>query len=133
MEEQSYWVVVPAKLYFKSKNHKNPEGLYALISSLAKKEGYCYASNQFLSERVGVSIPTISRFLQKLQPKYIRCIYDKTLKNNDKRRIYINGEWGVLSENDKTGHIKIGTEREDGSYQSKGENDNHNKKSASLY
>ncbi len=118
IKDQSYWVVIPTKLFFDGKDNKNSRGLYGLISSLSKKEGYCYASNQLLADIIKVSNPTIQRWLKKLQDmNYIKCEYNETLKNSDKRKIYINGEWGVSSNNDETGLIKIALKRGDGSHQ----------------
>ena len=121
MEKQNYWVVIPSKLYFEGKKNKDIQGLYALVSSLTKKEGYCYASNQRLADVIGVSNPTVRRWLKELQGmNYIRCDYDEKLKNSDKRKIYINGEWGVSSNNDETGLIKKAAKRGDGSHQKGG-------------
>lgn len=121
MEDQNYWVVIPTKLFFSKKGNKDSSGLYALISSLTKKEGYCYASNRFLADKVGVSVPSIVRWLKELKDlNYIHIDYNKEEVNNDKRKIFINGEGGVCSNFEQTGLIKKGVKRLDGSNQKGG-------------
>lgn len=48
--------------------------LLLLISSLSAKEGYCYASNQYLAEKFGTTPETISRQITKLK----ECGYIET-------------------------------------------------------
>lgn len=62
--------------------------LLSLIISLALKNGYCYASNDYLTEYINVSVRTINYSLSKLKNlKYILIKYE-----NNKRRIYLNME-----------------------------------------
>lgn len=52
--------------------------LLLLISSLSAKEGYCYASNQYLAEKFGTTPETISRQIAKLREYgYIETQDDK--------------------------------------------------------
>ena len=52
--------------------------LLLLISSLSAKEGYCYASNQYLAEKFGTTPETISRQITKLKEYgYIETQDDK--------------------------------------------------------
>ena len=62
--------------------------LLSLIISLTLKNGYCYASNEYLADYVKVSKRTISDSLSKLKRlKYIIVRYE-----NNNRRIYLNNE-----------------------------------------
>jgi len=113
-QKQNYWIVIPTKLFFNGKGNKNSKGLYGLISSLAEKEGYCYASNNYLAEIIKTSSRTIRRWLNELKEmNYLRCEYDETLKNSSKRKIYINGEW-VGTKNVPTRMDKIAVKCPDG-------------------
>lgn len=59
-----------------------------LIISLTLKNGYCYASNEYLADYVKVSKRTISDSLSKIKRlKYIIVKYE-----NNNRRIYLNTE-----------------------------------------
>ena len=60
------------------KEIKSELGLLLIISSLCAKEGYCFASNKFLSEQFGVTEQSISNKIKKLEEKnYIQIDYDK--------------------------------------------------------
>ncbi|HIR48507.1 MAG TPA: helix-turn-helix domain-containing protein [Candidatus Faecimonas gallistercoris] len=65
--------------------------LFAQISSLAKNDGYCHASNKYLSEINNVDERTIRRLLNQLESSnYIDIVIDKKQPNNLRRKIYIN-------------------------------------------
>lgn len=58
------------------KTIKDELGLLLIISSLTAKEGYCYASNEYLAKTFGCREETISRKLKKLEnKKYITIEY----------------------------------------------------------
>lgn len=60
------------------KTIKNELGLLLIISSLSAENGYCYASNDYLSNLFKVEKETISRKLKKLEDKnYITIEYEK--------------------------------------------------------
>lgn len=60
------------------KEIKNELGLLLIISSLCAKEGYCYASNEYLSMIFNEPEQTISRKIKKLKDKnYITIEYEK--------------------------------------------------------
>ena len=46
----SYYSVIPATVLFCEELKPNEKLLYAAITSLANKEGYCYASNSYLGK-----------------------------------------------------------------------------------
>ena len=45
----------------------NAKVLFQILSSLSYKEGYCYGSNQFLADKMGVSESSIKIYLNELQ------------------------------------------------------------------
>jgi len=60
----------------------------ALIISLTKKTGYCFASNEYLKQNRNIgSIRTIQRHLRKLEDlKLLKIV----VLNRNTRRIYVN-------------------------------------------
>lgn len=66
--------------------------LLIYILSLCKKYGYCWATNDFFSDRFNVSKQTISKSISSLSNYgYIVLKYDKKEKNNSKRKIMMSG------------------------------------------
>lgn len=61
------------------------------IMSLSKKEGYCWATNEYFKNLFGVSKQTISKSISSLSKYgYIVLKYDKKEKNNSKRVIRLS-------------------------------------------
>ena len=59
--------------------------------SLSKKEGYCWATNEYFKNLFGVSKQTISKSISSLSKYgYIALKYDKKEKNNSKRVIRLS-------------------------------------------
>ena len=58
-----YFAVIPATVLFNNELKPNEKLLYALITALSNKEGYCYASNKYLGEKLGVDHKTVSRWI----------------------------------------------------------------------
>lgn len=85
-----YYAVIPATILYNDKLKANSKLLYAVITSLANKEGFCYASNQYLAQKLGVDQRTITRLLSELRNN--KFIIMEIIKNDNgeiiKRRIY---------------------------------------------
>ena len=47
-----YFAVIPATVLFNNSLKPNEKLLYALITALSNKEGYCFASNKYLGEKL---------------------------------------------------------------------------------
>lgn len=62
----SYYTVMPAVVRYDDRLKANEKILYSEIVTLASKNGYCYASNKYLSEIYGVSIVSISNWINRL-------------------------------------------------------------------
>lgn len=60
--------------------------IFAKIYGLSKSDGYCWATNKYLSQYFNVSIRTISMSISTLYKKKYISIFG----NNSKRKIYIN-------------------------------------------
>ncbi len=87
-----YFAVIPATVLFNNELKPNEKLLYALITALSNKEGYCYASNKYLGEKLGVDHKTVSRWITNLR-KYNYLVID-IIRNEQQeiiqRKIYPN-------------------------------------------
>lgn len=87
-----YYAVIPTTILFNERLKPNEKLLYALVTALSNKEGYCYASNKYLGEKLGVDPVTVSRWLTDLRRNHY--IFVDIMRNENKeiicRRIYQN-------------------------------------------
>lgn len=89
--KKSYYAILPAAVRHDSELCANAKLIYAEISALCNKLGYCYASNRYFSELFEVSISSVSRWIQMLQQKeYIQLEYQKNGIHYNARKIYLN-------------------------------------------
>lgn len=87
-----YYAVIPATILFNKDLKANEKLLYAIITILSNKEGYCFASNKYLSNLLNAQPHTISKWVSNLKDKGFVCL---DMIKNDKgeiiqRRIYPN-------------------------------------------
>lgn len=95
MEEKQnigYYSIIPSTILYNKELKANEKILYAVITSLSNKEGYCFASNKYLANKLNVGANTISGWITDLRRKNFIQV---ELIRNDKReiiqrRIYIN-------------------------------------------
>lgn len=87
-----YYSVIPATVLYNKELKANEKLLYAIITSLACKEGYCFASNKYLAEKLDVNPKTISSWICDLKNKNFIVVELIRNKNNQiiQRKIYIN-------------------------------------------
>lgn len=72
-EDLHYDAVLPTSLIFNPYIIPAAKLFYAIIRNLCRKEGYCYAGNDYLSNLMGVDEDTIGKWLRSLEhQKYIR-------------------------------------------------------------
>lgn len=87
-----YYSVIPATILYNKELKANEKLLYAIITSLACKEGYCFATNKYLAEKLGVNPKTISSWISDLKDR--NFIKVELIRNENKqiikREIYIN-------------------------------------------
>ena len=95
MNEESkigYYAVIPSTVLFNEELKSNEKLLYAVITALANKEGYCYASNNYLADLFISKAHTISNWISHLNK--LNFVYVDLIRNNKneiiQRRIYIN-------------------------------------------
>ena len=87
-----YYAIIPATVLFNEKIKANEKLLYAVITVLSNKEGYCFASNSYLGRLLNAQPHTISKWISHLKELGVVCL---DIIKNDKgeiiqRRIYIN-------------------------------------------
>lgn len=95
MEEKpniAYYAIIPSTVLYKDDLKPNQKLLYAIITSLSNKEGYCYATNRYLAEKLKVKSNTVSGWITDLKRKgFIKV---ELIRNEKKqviqRRIYLN-------------------------------------------
>lgn len=91
-ENVGYYSIIPATVLYNKELKANEKLLYAIITSLACKEGYCFATNKYLAEKLGVNPKTISSCISDLQKR--KFIIVELIRNENKqiiqRKIYIN-------------------------------------------
>lgn len=91
-ENVGYYSVIPSTILYNKELKANEKLLYAIITSLACKEGYCFATNKYLAEKLGVNSKTISSWISDLKDR--NFIIVELIRNENKqiiqRKIYIN-------------------------------------------
>ena len=91
-EKIGYYSVIPATVLYNKELKANEKLLYAIITSLACKEGYCFASNKYLAEKLDVNSKTVSSWISDLRDKGFIIVELIRNENNQiiQRKIYIN-------------------------------------------
>ena len=85
--------VIPNAILYDKRLKNGEKILYTFITSLSNKNGFCYASNAYLSEVVGVTKNTIVIYLKHLEDLgYIHRNFNADEKDNAniERKIYLN-------------------------------------------
>ena len=65
--EPNFYAVIPISILEKKNISANAKLLFAEIMALSKKSGRCYATNEYLAERMGLSKRTIPKLLKELR------------------------------------------------------------------
>jgi hypothetical protein len=96
--EQGYYAVITAEVLEDERLSDKAKILCALISSLAKKSGYAYATNQWLADQkpMRCSVKTISRLINDLEEAGHIHVEINTSDGNS-RRIFLGGVWTKMS------------------------------------
>lgn len=90
-EKPSFYAILPADVRYDEKIPPNAKLLYAEISALIGKEGFCYASNAYFTETFGFSEKTIARLIANLEENgYVKRVISRDSKGQvDMRKIYL--------------------------------------------
>lgn len=101
----SYYAILTSDVRYCSGLSASEKLLFAEISALTNKEGFCRAGNSYFSELYGVSDVTISRQIKALEDNgFIRIEYDRSGAKVKQRRIFtinknVNGEAVTVNKN----------------------------------
>ena len=115
-EKVGYYSVIPATVLYNKELKANEKLLYAIITSLACKEGYCFASNKYLAEKLDVNPKTISSWISDLKNKNFIVVELIRNENNQiiQRKIYVddvpyplNNGYHYQSKNGQDIHQKV--------------------------
>ncbi|MEX1377296.1 MAG: helix-turn-helix domain-containing protein [Eubacteriales bacterium] len=88
----NYYAIIPADVRYDKQLSSSEKLLYAEITALTHKEGYCWATNAYFAELYSVDRRTIQRWLDKLKKyKYIKIQlkYVRGTKQVESRKIWI--------------------------------------------
>lgn len=86
-EQPSYYAILPSNVRY-AKITPNAKVLFAEISSLTNKEGYCWASNEYFSKLYDVNLGTVSKWVNELKDNGFITV---SIQNNYIRHIFIVG------------------------------------------
>lgn len=103
-DDPGYYAVIPASVRYDEKLTPNAKLLYGEITALCKKQGYCWATNDYFAQLYKTSDKTIGRWIKSLIDKKFIYTKVKTFRYQDGtiRKIrYIGLDKNVLSELDK--------------------------------
>ena len=100
-----YFAVIPATVLFNNELKPNEKLLYALITALSNKEGYCYASNKYLGEKLGVDHKTVSRWIANLR-RYNYLVID-IIRNEQQEIIQRKNHYPYILNNQQGSDEKI--------------------------
>jgi hypothetical protein len=91
IDKPSYYAVIIAEVRYDKRLKANAKLLYAEITSLCNKEGFCWASNKYFAEIYEVHEMTISKWISQLNKLgYIEV----EIINYYSRKIYLKGLGG---------------------------------------
>jgi len=84
----NYYAILPAKIRYDKSITTNAKLLFAEITALANKEGYCWANNTYFAKLYDVNKRTVQRWLQSLED-YIEIEVNEYGNN---RKITLRGD-----------------------------------------
>lgn len=73
-QQKSWYAVITADVLYDKSLTARQKLLMAVISNMANEKGYCFASNKYLSELMGVSISSVQRDLSVLEENYLNRV-----------------------------------------------------------
>lgn len=93
MIKKNYYAIIPAFVRYDQNITANAKLLYGEITALCNEKGFCFATNKYFAELYGVSIVSISKWINQLKDNdYIRVqmIYKKDTKEIEQRKLFLN-------------------------------------------
>tara|TARA_R110000796_G_scaffold125082_3_gene239668 strand:- start:1019 stop:1702 length:684 start_codon:yes stop_codon:yes gene_type:complete len=108
-EKPNYYAVLPAKIRYDERLSNFSKLMFAEISALCNKEGYCWANNNYFSKLYGVSSLTITRSISQLvEMGYIQRELENINGTNTTRKLRMTISEMIIPpiKNDRVGDIK---------------------------
>ncbi len=84
--QPSYYAILPAAVRYDSELMDKAKLIYAEISALANREGYCYATNKYFADLYAISTRQVITIIGNLEAKG----YVKIDREGSKRKIYLH-------------------------------------------
>lgn len=91
-DKVAYYAILPASVRYDNDISASAKLMYAEITALSNKEGYCWANNQYFADLYGVSKRTITRWIGELTKSgyvWLEIKYKEDKKTVDFRKMYI--------------------------------------------
>ncbi len=86
-EKPNFWAVLPATVRYNKAIGSTAKLLFAEITALSNKEGYCWASNKYFSELYNITETQVSRLISDLKNAGLVKTYVSS-KEGNLRNIY---------------------------------------------
>ena len=87
-EKPNYYAIIPADVRYDEKLKLGEKMMYGEITALSKKNGICYASNNYFAKLYNVSPQAISKWIKNLEKNnYVSISYERDGKAIIKRNI----------------------------------------------
>lgn len=96
-----YDCVLPAAIFFNKNLCPACIKLYAMVRNLTKAQGYCFATNSYLSKLLETDKRTIQRQLASLKDEGYLEIYMGKIGKKSQRKIYLSNEFQKFFTDDK--------------------------------
>ena len=97
--KRGYYAILPANVRYDKNLTPNAKLLYAEITALCNKEGYCWATNEYFADLYSMSKSSISRNISSLvEGQYLNISFTE---NRTKRKLSLR-----VRKNDKGGTQK---------------------------
>jgi len=87
--EPDFYAIIPISILEKKSISANAKLLYAEIMALSKKSGKCFATNEYLADRMGLSKRTIPSLLKELRDDLLIQVFIKRNKDGTYRDITV--------------------------------------------
>lgn len=95
----NYWAIMPADVRYDENLKPMEKILYAELTSLTKKHGYCWARNKYFAQLYNVTERSIQNWLANLEKRgYLRTEFEKN-KDGTLRKIYMNEALNFTDQN----------------------------------
>jgi len=88
----SYYAIIPANVRYFQGIPMGSKLMYAEISSLCNKHGYCWAKDQYFADLYGISVRTIKRWMEILRKNELIFVDSIKPKMAWDRKIWISKE-----------------------------------------